>query len=107
MVAETGDTRTARTLVVLAHHDAAPTGAVFDQRAQRWFARTFPTVVARIDTSPPLWWPVAGGPWLVALGAALRSRGLLARRCRTERRGRAAWPPMWLAAPSCPGPTTT
>jgi hypothetical protein len=77
VVAQTGDLGAPRTLVVLAHHDAAPTGRVFDQRAQRWFARTFPTVVARIDTSPPLWWPVAGGPWLVALGAALRSRGLL------------------------------
>ena len=32
-------------------------------------ATASPTLVARIDTSLPLWWPVAAGPLLVAFGA--------------------------------------
>jgi acetylornithine deacetylase/succinyl-diaminopimelate desuccinylase-like protein len=32
VVAETGDPRAERTVVVLAHHDAAPSGVIFDQR---------------------------------------------------------------------------
>lgn len=74
VVAECGDLDAERTLVVLAHHDAAPTGMVFDQSLQRSLARHFPNVVARIDTSPPLWWPVVAGPALAALGAATRAR---------------------------------
>ncbi|HWT95923.1 MAG TPA: M28 family peptidase, partial [Solirubrobacteraceae bacterium] len=65
-----------RTLVVLAHHDAAPTGVVFDQSAQQALARRFPALFARIETSPPLWWLVAGPPALSAVGAAARSRRL-------------------------------
>src|SRR4051794_26440884 len=57
VVAEGGDPDSERTLVVLAHHDAAPTGLIFDQRPQRWVARRFPSVVASRDESLPLWWP--------------------------------------------------
>ncbi len=78
VVAECGDLDAERTLVVLAHHDAAPTGMVFDQSLQRALARHFPAVVARIDTSPPLWWPVVAGPALAALGAATRARRVAA-----------------------------
>src|SRR6266536_3042290 len=38
VVAVTGDLSAARTLVVLAHHDAAPSGFVFRQSAQHWLA---------------------------------------------------------------------
>lgn len=77
VVARTGD-RTARDrLVLLAHHDAAQTGAVFDQTAQRAFARRFPDVVERIDTSPPIWWGPIFGPLLAGLGRGrLRSLGI-------------------------------
>lgn len=68
VIAETGDPGSDRTLVVLAHHDAAPTGLVFDQRPQQALARRFPDLVARSDTSFPLWWPVLGAPLLTALG---------------------------------------
>jgi len=68
VIAETGRPDAADTLVVLAHHDAAPTGVVFDQRAQRAFARRFPDVVARTYTSLPLWWPVIGAPLLTVAG---------------------------------------
>lgn len=76
VIAECGDPHADRTLVVLAHHDAAPTGAVFDQRPQRWLARRFPDVVAGADTSFPLWWPVVAWPLVVAAGAATGRRGV-------------------------------
>ncbi len=78
VVAEAGDTGADRTLVLLAHHDAAPTGRVFDPSLQRSLAERFPGIVERMDTSLPLWWPVVGGPALVALGAASRRRNLTA-----------------------------
>jgi hypothetical protein len=67
-----------RTLVVLAHHDAAPTGAIFDPSFQAWLGETFPGVVERIDTSFPLWWAVLAAPVLVAAGALRGRRGQLA-----------------------------
>jgi len=75
VIGETGDRAAERTLVVLAHHDAAPTGRVFDQSLQRWLAERFPGVLERMDTSLPLWWPIIAGPVLVALGAATGHRG--------------------------------
>ncbi len=83
VIAETGDPKSERTLVVLAHHDAAPTGLIFDQSFQRWLAGRFPRLVAASDTSLPLWWPVVGAPLLIALGAAtgrrrVRRAGVLA-----------------------------
>lgn len=75
VVAEAGDASAERTLVVLAHHDAAPTGAIFDERAQRWFGEHFPGVLERIDTSVPLWWAVLAAPALVAAGALRQRRG--------------------------------
>jgi Peptidase family M28 len=76
VVATVGDPKADRTLVVLAHHDAAHTGAVFDQRFQRMLARRFPRSLARIDTSMPLWWPVAGAGMVTAAGAASGRRGV-------------------------------
>ena len=61
-MAETGDGAADRTLVVLAHHDAAPTGRIFDQSLQKWLARRFPRVIERADTALPIWWPVFGRP---------------------------------------------
>lgn len=77
VVAEAGDPDAERTLVLLAHHDAAPTGRIFDERAQSAFGERFPGLLERIDTSLPLWWPVVGSPALVAVGAARRRRGLV------------------------------
>ncbi len=76
VVARCGDPDAERTLVVLAHHDAAPTGAIFDDSAQAWFGERFPGVLERIDTSLPLWWAMLGSPALVALGAARGKRGM-------------------------------
>ncbi len=77
VVARCGDQQADRTLVVLAHHDAAPTGLIFDDRAQHWVGEQFPGILERIDTSLPLWWALLSAPTLVALGAATGRRGLL------------------------------
>lgn len=73
VVAYSGSLESRRTLVVLAHHDAAPTGAIFDQRLHHAVARRFPEIVNRVSTSLPMWWPIAGAPGLAALGAAIGS----------------------------------
>jgi Zn-dependent M28 family amino/carboxypeptidase len=74
VIGRCGDPAAQRTLVVLAHHDAAPTGAIFDDQAQAWFGESFPGVLERIDTSLPLWWAMLSAPALVALGAARRTK---------------------------------
>jgi hypothetical protein len=78
VVAECGDLSAERTLVVLAHHDAAPTGRIFDDRFQTWLGDQFPGILERIDTSLPLWWAILAAPGMVALGAARGRRGLMA-----------------------------
>lgn len=66
-----------RTLVLLAHHDAAPTGRIFDARLVTWLGEKFPGVLERIDTSLPMWWPLMAAPALVALGSLRGRRGLI------------------------------
>ena len=77
VVGSCGDPNAERTLVMLAHHDAAPTGRIFDERVQVWLGERFPGILERIDTSVPLWWPALGAPAAVALGAARDKRGLV------------------------------
>lgn len=77
VVALAGDRTAERTLVILAHHDAAPTGLVFDDRLQNRIGDALPGLLERIDTSLPLWWLVLAGPLAVAAGAVSRRRGLL------------------------------
>lgn len=76
VVAEVGAPDAQRTLVVLAHHDAAPTGRLFDQSSVFWLADNHPELIERFGTSLPVWWPTGGAPILAALGAALGSRAL-------------------------------
>ncbi len=78
VVASCGDAAAARTLVVLAHHDAAPTGKIFDPGLQTWLGERFPGLLERIDTSLPLWWALLAAPALVAGGALRGRRGMLA-----------------------------
>lgn len=78
VVAHVGAEDAERTLVVLAHHDAAPTGRIFDQSLQREIARRFPALIERANASLPLWWPIIAAPATVALGAATGRRGLIA-----------------------------
>lgn len=76
VVAEAGDLSAGRTLVILAHHDAAPSGVLFNQAPQKWVYKHFPALIDRTDTSLPLWWPAVGAPALVAVGSLLGSRRL-------------------------------
>ncbi|MDT4989140.1 MAG: hypothetical protein QOI74_3234 [Micromonosporaceae bacterium] len=69
VVAETGDPTARRTLCVTVHHDAAPSGFVFDQTVAEWVATHHPDILARMTTNPPLWWPVVAGPALISLGS--------------------------------------
>ncbi len=77
VVAVTGDVSAERTLVVMAHHDAAPTGLIFDDRFQARLADEFPGIVERFDTSLPLWWLVLAGPAAITLGATRRRKALI------------------------------
>jgi hypothetical protein len=74
VVAVTGDASARDTVVVMAHHDAPHTGRIFDQSAQAWLARRFPSLLDRVKTAPPLYWPVLAGPLAVALGSLLRKK---------------------------------
>ena len=76
VVAETGDRDARRTLVVHAHHDAARTSFLFDQRLIRLLWERAPKLVEGRDRWPPLMGLVIGGPALVALGSLAGSRRL-------------------------------
>jgi len=56
VVARIGPENAGRTLVVLAHHDAPQTGAVFDQGLQRKAFELMPEFMDRFRTAIPLWW---------------------------------------------------
>ena len=68
VVAVTGDRSADRTLVILAHHDAARTGFIFGQGPQKWVWRHFPEYVATHDTSAAVWFPAIAAPLAIALG---------------------------------------
>jgi hypothetical protein len=78
VTAECGDRDAQRTLVVLAHHDAAHSGLVFHQGPQKELWRRRPDVIERSNTAFPIWWPVLGAHALTAV-AALTGRRALAR----------------------------
>jgi hypothetical protein len=69
VVAETGDRSAERTLVFVAHHDAAHWGLLFHPGVLPLVDRVAPRLLARSNTSPPLMAPVIAGPLLIALGA--------------------------------------
>jgi hypothetical protein len=72
VVCELGPAEAERTVVLIAHHDAAHSGLVFHPN--------LPNIADRLgliegqDTSPPLMAPVLGGPALAALGALTGKR---------------------------------
>ena len=76
VVCELGDPEAERTVVVIAHHDAAHSGLVFHPAVPPLADRL--GLIEKTDTSPPLMAPVIGGPILAALGA-LSGRRLLAK----------------------------
>ena len=78
VVATAGDHAAPRTLVLLAHHDAAPTGIIFNPAPQRRAWERFPRLIESHDTSLPLWWIGVGASLAVAAGALLKRRALVA-----------------------------
>ena len=77
VIAECGDPAAPRTLVVLAHHDAAHTSFLFEQTLPKLIAERAPWVHERLDRWPPLMWLVVMAPLLIALGALTRDRALM------------------------------
>lgn len=73
VIAEVGDVAADRTLVVLAHHDAAQTGFFFDQTWAKYLHNRFPTVLAAPKNQLPQWW-LGVAPPLLTLRAALSPR---------------------------------
>jgi Peptidase family M28 len=73
VVARLGDPGAERTLVVLAHHDAAQTGRIFDQSLQRKINERFPDLLRRFKTQPPQWWIGMAAP-LGAIISAITGR---------------------------------
>ncbi|HEX6687230.1 MAG TPA: M28 family peptidase [Solirubrobacterales bacterium] len=76
VLCELGPADAERTVVLIAHHDAAHSGLVFHPEIPNIADRL--GMIERTDTSPPLMAPVIGGPVLAALGA-LSGRRLLTR----------------------------
>ena len=76
VVATIGPEDARRTVVLVAHHDAAHTGLVFHPGIPETIERVWPHAFEVANTSPPLMWPAVGGPALAALGAATGRRGL-------------------------------
>lgn len=69
VVAQTGDLDADRTIVFVAHHDAAHWGLLFHPGVLPLVDRIAPGLLEKTNTSPPLMAPVFAGPLLVALGA--------------------------------------
>jgi Peptidase family M28 len=76
VLCELGAPDAERTVVVIAHHDAAHSGLVFHPEIPQIANRL--GLIERNDTSPPLMAPVIGGPLLAALGA-ITGRRLLSK----------------------------
>jgi hypothetical protein len=74
VVATIGPADAERTVVLVAHHDAAHSGLLFHPAIPELADRL--GFIERSDTSPPLLAPVIGGPAAVAAGAATRQRWL-------------------------------
>ncbi len=78
VVAETGDASAERTVVFIAHHDAAHSGLVFHPALPRIPLKLAPRLHARAGRSFPLMYTVWIGPVLVCAGSILGARRVLA-----------------------------
>lgn len=74
VVAELGPADAERTVLVVAHHDAAHSGLVFHPELPRAVLRRFPRLLEWADTTPGTMWGAVAGPALVGLGALLGLR---------------------------------
>src|SRR4051794_25386312 len=67
VVADVGRADAERTLVFIAHHDAAHAGLVFHPELPRAWARKYPKVLEHAKTTPPTMWGSFFGPLGVSL----------------------------------------
>ena len=75
--AEAGDPNAARTVIVVAHHDAAHSGLVFHPALSRIGPKLAPRLHERSRHTLPIMHAVWGGPLMVAAGSALGARWLV------------------------------
>ena len=78
VVAEVGEADAERTVVFIAHHDAAHSGLIFHPILPRIPLKVAPRLHARSNRSFPLLYAVWLGPVLVCAGSVLGARRLLA-----------------------------
>ena len=76
VVAQAGDPSGTRTVVVVAHTDAAHWSLIFHPGLSHAIGDRWPQLIERAHTTPPVMFPVFGGPVLVALGALTGIRAL-------------------------------
>lgn len=74
VLCEFGPADAERTMVIVAHHDAARSGLIFHPEIPKFADRL--GLIEKADTSPALMAPVVGGPILAALGALSGKRAL-------------------------------
>jgi hypothetical protein len=69
VVATVGDPDAPHTVLLIAHHDAAHWSLLFHPGVGPFIGERWPQLLELSDDTPPLMFPVVGGPLLVALGA--------------------------------------
>src|SRR4051812_26754843 len=77
VVTEMGPPDAERTVVLVAHHDAAHAGLVYHPAIPEIVFGRAPWLIQRMDTSPPLFAPVVAIPALLAGGALMDKPGLV------------------------------
>ena len=74
VVAEAGDANAKKTIVFVAHHDAANWSLLFSPRIPEFFGEHFPEQLERSKTTPPIMFPVFAGPVLTLLSGLTGSK---------------------------------
>lgn len=74
VVAEAGDREASRTVMLVAHHDAAHTGFFFNPRLTKLVGRLLELEPGKPIRQPPLMAPIVAAPALAGLGALLGLR---------------------------------
>ena len=78
VIGRVGDVDARRTLVVLAHHDAAQTGIVFDQSWAKSLHERRPDLMTAATKQIPQWW-LGVAPGVLTMASALTNARFLAR----------------------------